>query len=168
MLKNNYFFILVIFLCSFVACEEKEKAEEPVSGGSQEVSGGEVAGGADQSDDMGLEGGQETQPTGGSVEDPEDPQGGAQGGETLPEGGSEVPAELPAGGVEVPEEPAPGGSQEEPQPEEDCAPSEEDVPAGGALMETEEGCLPEMVTGGVQESTEEAPQGGASMEQSEG
>ena len=39
---------------------------------------------------------------------------------------------------------------------------------GGTLMETEEGCLPEMVTGGVQESTEEAPQGGASMEQSEG
>ena len=166
MLKLQHFFILVSFLVatSLVACEKDEEVSEP-QGGAQ-VSGGEAAGGMDQPEDMGLEGGQsldqETQPTGGSMEDPEDPQGGAQGGEVL--------EELPVAGAQVPdpEEPVQGGSQEDPEPEVDCAPSEEDVPQGGVLMETEEGCLPEMEAGGVQESTEEAPQGGASMEQSEG
>ena len=126
MLKNNYFFILSIFLLlSFVACEDDKKEVEHSC--QPEVSGGEVAGGQPASD-MGLEGGQsldqESQPTGGSAVDQEDPQGGVQGGEDLPVGGSDEvqggveggseedePEALPVAGSEVPEEveEAPGG-----------------------------------------------------------
>ncbi len=151
MLKNNKFFILVIFLlCALSACKD-DKKEQEVSCPEQEVSGGEVAGGSLDSD-MGLEGGQssdqETQPTGGSVVDLEDPQGGVQGGEDLPaggsnevSGGSETPEILPAGGAQ--EEPSEGGSTELVEETEEVSggevASEEDVPAdGGALVEEEE------------------------------
>ena len=151
MLKNNYFFILVFLMCSFVACEDDKKEVEE-SCPQPEVTGGEVAGGAPAAD-MGLEGGQssdqESQPTGGSAEE-EDPQGGelAGGAEELPvdeeesQGGvEEVPDPLPAGGAQLPEEePAEGGVMET---TEEVAggevSSEEDVPAdGGSLVEEEE------------------------------
>lgn len=140
MLKNNYFFILVFLMCSFVACEDVKKEVEE-SCPQSEVTGGEVAGGVPTAD-MGLEGGQssdqESQPTGGSAEE-EDPQGGelAGGAEELPsdeeepQGGSEeVSDPLPTGGAQLQEEePVEGG---------EVAP-EEDVPAvGGSLVEEEE------------------------------
>ena len=56
MLKNNYFFILVLLLCSFIACEDDKKESEE-SCPQPEVTGGEVAGGVSTTD-MGLEGGQ--------------------------------------------------------------------------------------------------------------
>lgn len=150
MLKSNNFIFLVVFLlCTLVACEKDQKETE-VSCPEQEVVGGQQSGGS-LAEDMGLEGGQsldqESQPTGGSVEE-EEPQGGelAGGAEELPvdeeesQGGTEeVPDPLPAGGAQLPEEPAEGGVMETTEEVSGGeVASEEDVPAdGGALVEEE-------------------------------
>ena len=135
MLKNNYFFILSIFLLlCFVACEDDKKEVEHSC--QPEVSGGEVAGGQPASD-MGLEGGQildqESQPTGGSAVDQEDPQGGIQGGEDLPVGGSD---EVQGGSEEDEPEALPVAGSEAPDGEEE-APGGEVASEGGAEVEEE-------------------------------